>query len=81
MDANATGVHPLDRYDGMRASALISKMRGPNSKAPWRMDFEPTLSKPEKVAQRELGNDIQTGEHSSVRLFPLSSYRHFIYFL
>ena len=82
VDAKSTGVHPLNEYDVVgRASGLISQMRGPSSKTLWKMHLQPTVSKQKKVAQPELGNGIQTGEHSSVRLFPLSSYRHYLYFI
>jgi hypothetical protein len=77
VDAKATGVNRLHKYDGGRASGSISQMRGPDTKVLWNTDLEePTTFKRRKFAQQELGNDIQSGEHSSVRLFPVSSYKN-----
>jgi hypothetical protein len=64
--AKATGAR-LHKYDGGRASGSISQMRGP-----WAFE-EPTIFKRRKFAQQELVYDIQSEEHSSVRLFPASS--------
>ena len=78
VDAEATGVHPSDKYvwRSRRAKALFSKMRGSNLEDWWERDVKTTLSPPKKLVQQELGNDIQTGEYSNVRLFPFSSYRN-----
>ena len=85
VDAQARYFQPFFRkYDTGRASELISQIRGLNSKVLSESDLKPKrtrVSKQKIVAQQELGNDIQTGEHSSVRLFPLSSYRHYLYFI
>ena len=75
VDAKVTGELPSVRYGGEKSSALVSQMRGPNSKVLSKADSVPTTS---KSAQPESGIDIQTGEHSSVRLFSLSSYRNYI---
>ena len=58
---------------GERASGLSSQIRELNSKV--LSKTEPTTF---KSAQPESGIDIQTGEHSSVRLFSFSSYGNYI---
>ena len=65
------GEHPLVKND-WRASGSISQIEGSDSKT----NLEPTTF--ERSAQQELGNDIQTGEHSSVCTFPLSSSRNYL---
>ena len=78
MDAKATSVHPLDEYDVERANELRSQRR---------IDLEVlsslklSTSKRWDFAKQEVENDFQTAKHSSVRLFPLSSYRHYLYFI
>ena len=76
MDAKATSVHPLDEYDVERASELSSQIGGFNSEVLSKSDLKPSTFKRWEVAQQELGNDIQTAKHSSVRLFPFSLYRN-----
>jgi hypothetical protein len=75
VDAKATGVHPLDNYDGERASGSLSHMRGHKTK-----DLLEQLTAFERmeVAQHKLGIDSQAGDNSNVCLFPLSSYRNYL---
>jgi hypothetical protein len=73
--AKATSVHPLDNYDGERASGSLSHMRGPKTKG-WLEDL--TTLKRMEIAQHELGIDSQAGDNSNVCLFPLSSYRNYL---
>ena len=79
MDAKATGVHFLHKNDGGRASGSISQLiRGPKTKVLSKTDLDSRTIGRRKVGRQELGNVIQTGEHSSVRLFPFSSYRNYL---
>jgi hypothetical protein len=52
-----------------RARGTISQIRGPETKGSSDLNGESTTIKG-NVAQQEVGNNIQTGEHSSVCLFP-----------
>jgi hypothetical protein len=76
--AKATGVHRLHKYDGERTSGSISYIRKPEIKNLMKMKLEPTTFKRREVAQQELGIDNQAGEHLSVCLFSLSSYRNYL---
>lgn len=83
VNAKATSVHRLSEKGGERASWSISHMR--ESKLKTGPKFTKTEVNPfllqgrlGKATQQELGNDIQTGEHSRVRLFRFSSYRRYL---
>lgn len=55
-----------------RASETNLQIRKPETNGSGDLSGESTVRR--EVAQQEVGNNIHTGEHSSVCLFPFSSY-------
>jgi hypothetical protein len=56
----------------------ISQIREPETKGSSDLNGESTTIKGRKVAEQEVGINTQTGEHSSVCLFPFSNIIQFI---
>jgi hypothetical protein len=72
------GIYRLHKNDWERSNGSISQIQIPEPLDLWNLDGKiKTTLKRRQLAER-LGIEIQTGDHSSVCLFSLSSYRNYL---
>lgn len=79
MDAKATmGIYRLYKSVWEKTSRKVSKLRDPEPTDMWDLDGKINTASKRRKLVKQLGIDILTGGHSSVCLFPFSSYRNYL---